>query len=46
MAARDAYTARYDKITQGFEHMERCVDDTILVFNIQDQGRVQGGATK
>ena len=30
MAAGDAYTARYDKITQGFKHMERCVDNTIL----------------
>ena len=30
MATGDAYTARYNEITQGFERMERCVDDTIL----------------
>ena len=30
MTAGDAYTARYHKITQGFERMERCVDDMIL----------------
>ena len=30
MAAGDAYTTRYDEITQGFKRMERCVDDTIL----------------
>ena len=30
IAAGDAYTARYDEIPQGFERMERCVDDTIL----------------
>ena len=33
MAAGDAYTPRYDKITQGFECMERCVDVTILWDN-------------
>ena len=30
MAAGETYTAGYDEITQGFEPMERCVDDTIL----------------
>ena len=30
MAAGDAYTARYDAITVGFERMERCIDDTIM----------------
>ena len=30
MAAGDTYTACYDKITQGFLHMERCVDNMIL----------------
>ena len=30
MAAGDAYTARYDKITQGFKRMEQCMGDTIL----------------
>ena len=30
MAAGDAYTARYDNITQWFKHMEQCIDITIL----------------
>ena len=30
MAAGHAYTTRYDEITQGFERMERCLDDAIL----------------
>ena len=30
LAAGDAYTARYDAITEGFSQMEKCVDDTLL----------------
>ena len=29
-AAGDAYTARYNEITHGFEHIEWCMHETIL----------------
>ena len=30
LAAGDAYTARYDRIIEGFKDMKKCVDDSIL----------------